>query len=46
MPKQEMVILQRQAASLGARHAQIGKLRININSLLLTRGLIQIPNVN
>lgn len=34
------------AASPGAHRAQIGKLRININSLPLARGLIQIPNVS
>lgn len=46
MPKQERVILLRQAASLGARRARIGKLGINMNSLPLTGGLIQILGVS
>lgn len=44
MPKQEIMLLLRQAASLGARHAQIGELGTNI--LFCSLHLIQILSAN
>jgi len=44
MPKQEIMLLLRQAAGLGARHAQIGKLGTNI--IFCSLGLIQIPSAS